>query len=371
LHILFVWPYLHYPEVAMEFLQKIRDRGHRVSVLLAKMDGSIQTKFFNSKIDFHFAPSWNIISRFTRTPYPVFRSASTYVKAVNPDVVHVNSHLFLCNYQVIKAAYSMGIPSVVTVHGFMAERGFVLDTLQEIYLRLVGREIFRKVSAVICLTKEDAASVARIVGNYKKISIIPNGVDVELFKPSLFKDSNLITWVGRFVPEKGLIYLLKAMKRIVRDCRDAHLVLIGDGSVKNNFVNLSRKLGLDSNVFFLGTVNRREVARLLSRSSIFVFPSLREGMPMALLEAMSSGNAVVASNIKGIAEIMRDNVEGMLIPVKNPKELASHILTLSKNTELRHKLGDNARRAVMDRYSWNSVLAKLDNLYDYVVSEKS
>lgn len=363
MHILFVWPYLHYPEVAIEFLQRVRDRGHKASVLLAKMDGALRAKFFSSGIDFYFVPSFDIVSWFTQTPYPVFRSVSTCVKAINPDVIHVNSHLFLCNYQVVRAAYSMKVPSVVTVHGFMAERGFVLNALQEIYLRLVGREIFRRASAVVCLTKEDAKSVTRILGDYSNVLIIPNGVDVELFKPSSIKDSNLITWVGRFVPEKGLVYLLKAMKRVIRDCCDARLVLIGDGPVKSNLISLSKEFGLDGNVFFLKAMDRGEVARWLSKSSIFVFPSLREGLPMALLEAMSSGNAVIAADISGVRELIQSGRNGLLFPVGDVDTLASDIVRLLREDELRERLSENAVKTVRKDYSINVLLERLENVW--------
>lgn len=364
MHILFVWSHWAYPEVAVEFLDKIRGRGHRVTVLLAGCQKETDRMLFGDQVDFHFAPKWDILSRVLSTPYPVFKDVSRYIKMINPDIVHVNSHLFLTSLQAVKAARSLGIPSVVTVHGFMAERGMLLNILQRTYIRLVAKSIFENSSTVICLTDKDAASVAKIAGSYDKISIVPNGVDVELFNSSSEKDSDLITWVGRFVPEKGLVYLVEAMQEIVTHRQNTKLVLVGDGSLKFELMKLTDKLGLSKNVTFFGSAGRTEVAHLLSKSSIFAFPSLREGMPFALLEALASGNAVVASNIDGINVIIEDDWNGVLIPPRNSVELAHSILRLLNDDGLRRKLSENARVAVRERYSWDRVLDQLDNVYE-------
>ena len=110
-------------------------------------------------------------------------------------------------------------------------------------------------------------------------------------------------WVNRFVSENGLIYLFKAMQKVIREYDDTRLVLIGEGPLKAEFIHLANKVGLTPKVNFFGVVSRNRSVQLLSKSRIFAFPSLKEGMPVGLLEPMASGNAVVASNIPGTSEI--------------------------------------------------------------------
>jgi glycosyltransferase involved in cell wall biosynthesis len=366
MHILFVWSYWAYPEVALEFLEKIQKRGHRVSVLLANYPEKVDTVRSKDGIDLYFASKWDALSKIIGTPYPVFIDVSHHMKMIDPDVIHVNSHLFLTSCQALRAARSLRIPSVVTVHGFMAERGMFLNALQRIYMRVVARSVFGNSSTIICLTRKDAENVAKIVGSSVKISIVPNGVDIQLFKPSSKKDPNLIAWVGRLVPEKGLVHLLKAMQEIIKHRPKTKLVLAGDGYLRVELMSLTSKLGLNKNVTFLGSVSRIEVARLLSKSSLFVFPSLMEGMPLALLEAMSSGNAVVVSSIRGIDEIIKDHYDGVLVPPRNAEELASSILALLHDDRLRRRLAEHARETVEKNHSESSVFTRLNSIYESI-----
>jgi len=352
--------------VASEFLQKIAERGNKVSVLIRRCEfrkGAISQE---GNINVYFVPSTDILSTFTKTPYPILKNISYYIKKINPDIVHVNSHLFISSYQAIKTAYSIGIPSVVTVHGVMAQRGLMLNILQELYLYSIAKSIFNKASAVMCLTDNDAAEIARIAGNNSNIIVVPNGVDTEFLKPTSLKDPDMITWVGRFVPEKGLIYLLRAMRRVIDKYEDARLFLIGDGPLKAELMNSADKLGLRDNVNFVGSVCREEVARLLSKSEIFVFPSLKEGMPMALLEAMASRNAVVASDIPGINDVIANDYNGMLVSPSNSDELASAIMMLLFNRKLRERLAIKARNTVEEKYSWDIILKIFDRVYNWI-----
>ncbi|MEM3731853.1 MAG: glycosyltransferase family 4 protein [Candidatus Bathyarchaeia archaeon] len=341
----------------MEFLKRVRKRGHKVSVLLGESRESL-----DGDIDFYSVPRWDFFSWVVGSPYPVFRNVSDLIRMVDPDVIHVNSHLFFCNYQVVKASCSLTVPCVVTVHGFMVERSFVWDAMQGVYFWTVAKSLFKKVSAVICLTEHDAASVGRIIGGYEKIFVIPNGVDSDFFKPSS-KDPNLITWVGRLVPEKGLVYLLYAMREIVRVHPNVKLFVIGGGPLEARLVKLADELSLSGNVRFVGSVGRAEVARFLSRSSIFVFPSLREGLPLSVLEAMACGVPVVGSDIPGINDVIVNGGNGLLAPAKNSEALADAVLTLLNDAELRKKMGQNARNLIIEKYSWDKIIYKIEKVY--------
>ena len=337
-----------------------------MSVLLGRLEGAIIENFAENDIDFHFASTLDVFSSITGTPYPILGDVSHYIRMVNPDVVHVNSHLFLSSYRVVGASHSMGIPSVVTVHGFMVKRGLILDVLQGVYLRTVAKLLFDKVSAVICLTESDAESVARIVGDDDKIFVVPNGVDTELFKPASVKDSNLITWVGRLVPEKGLVHLFKAMRMVFEEHGDARFVLVGDGPLRTELMNLAKKFGLGGRVDFVGSVGRVEVAGLLSRTSIFVFPSLREGLPLSVLEAMACGVPVVGSDIPGVNDVVKHGENGFLVLPRDSKALAEGVLALLDDGRLRRRFGEEARKVIVDNYGWDIVLNKVEKVYKKV-----
>lgn len=353
--------------MALEFLQAVRRKGHKVSVLIGSLgsgtDCDIETEFSRSGIDFHFVRKLDMLSHVIGTPYPIFRNVSTYLAFIDPDLVHVNSHLFLNSYQVVRASRSMHIPTVLTVHGVMAERDLILRALQGIYLRTVAKSTFNKVSTIVCLTKSDAKRIATLLGSYDRISVVPNGVDTMFFRPSINKDPDLIVWVGRLVPEKGLMYLFKAMQSVAKEKRNAKLMVIGDGPLKTRLISWVRKMGLYGRILFLGSLDRAKVAEILSKSSIFAFPSLREGMPLSVLEAMACGLPVVGFNIPGLKDVVEDGRTGLLVPTRNSELLSNAILSLLKNEALRENLSENARRTAVERYSLKMMVTRLDRLY--------
>ena len=149
-----------------------------------------------------------------------------------------------------------------------------------------------------------------------KIRLIPNAVDTTIFKPSSNRESNLIVWVGRFVNEKGLEYLVEAAKIVADSFSEARFLLIGYGPLKEDILRLVHKLKLEDFVRLVGPLSRIEIARILGKATIFVIPSLKEGMPLALLEAMASGAAVIGTNIPAFACLF-SQIKGMLFTCKN------------------------------------------------------
>ena len=155
----------------------------------------------------------------------------------------------------------MEIPSVVTIHGVTAQRGWFLNFSQQTYLRTVAKMLFGEVAAIVCLTRGDAELIAKIAGSASKIHIIPNGVDIELFKPGKECASRLVVWTGRFVSEKGLNYLIEATKIVNRQMPDARFLLVGSGPLENKTAKLVKDLGLPPRVVqFTGPLERGKIA---------------------------------------------------------------------------------------------------------------
>jgi glycosyltransferase involved in cell wall biosynthesis len=120
---------------------------------------------------------------------------------------------------------------------------------------------------------------------------------------------------------------------------------------------------LEKNVVFKGLVLHDEMPRLIGTTSICVLPSLKEGMPYALLEAMACGKPVIGSNIHGINDVISHGDNGILVPPRNPEALADAILTLMADRDLRRKLGHNARQLMVEKYSWAEISARIEGIY--------
>jgi glycosyltransferase involved in cell wall biosynthesis len=141
-------------------------------------------------------------------------------------------------------------------------------------------------------------------------------------------------------------------------------LLVGDGPLKARIMKLAYDLDLlDRVVFFAGPLSRDEVAEVLGKASIFVFPSLKEGLPLSVLEAMACGVPTVGSDISGVNDLVEDGVNGLLVPPANSPLFAEAILGLLDNNRLRSRMSVNTRRTIVEEYSWDRVLQKLDDIY--------
>jgi glycosyltransferase involved in cell wall biosynthesis len=338
--------------------------GHEVDVVTWKRNGGLQEERMPEGFSIHRLQGFNLgIGNFVQE-YPYLPSLPTEIETLRPDIVHIESHLFLTALQAVRKANRMGLPCIVTVHGVFAERGVAVNFAQHVYLRSLGLKVLKAADGVVCLTRSDAAAIERLGCPSAKITLVSNAVDIDLFRPCGEREDDLVVWVGRFVPEKGVEYLIEAAKVVVDQRRHARFLLIGYGPLKSKIVKMASDYGLlGKSVVITGPLDRVEIAKIVSRSSVFAFPSLKEGMPLSLLEAMASGNAVVASDIQGVNEVAENDYDAVLVSPKSPSDLASSILMLLDDKGLRRRLAENARKKVQENCSWSNVLAKLDRVY--------
>lgn len=188
--------------------------------------------------------------------------------------------------------------------------------------------------------------------NYKnKVITIENRVNMSLFKPkqnNQFSHPINIISVGSFVKRKGFHILIDSVRELSKEY-DIHLILIGGGKEYNNLKSQSQ----DLNVTLYDRLDQSEINRLLLESDIYVQPSLREGMPRTILEAMASKLPVVASNISLIPGTVKHLETGLLIEPFNHKEITLAISLLINDEDLRNRLVKNAYEMVMNKYEWN------------------
>lgn len=311
-------------------------------------------------------PGMNLFPSFgqSSSKYPFFLELTQSISRLSPDIIDCQSHLFLTTAQAVSAARKLHIPSVVTVHGVIADRGFMWNWAQSGYLYTIASWIFKKTDLVRCLTISDFFEVARHGCPVAKIRIVPNAVNTDFFCPSnRSKEENSITWVGRFVPEKGLRYLVEASRIVLQKHKDAYFVLVGDGHLRQRTEAMVRNYGLSTKFVFEGQLPRKGVLESLQRAGLFVIPSLKEGIPYSLLEAMSCGKAIVGSDIPGIRDVITHEHNGLLVPPCNSLELAYAILRLLQDRNLRTKIGLNARRTVTEKYGLKILVDRMEAIY--------
>ncbi len=202
-----------------------------------------------------------------------------------------------------------------------------------------------------------------------RIDIVPNGVDVDRFRPrdlanSARNDGLLVLLAtARLAEFKGLQHLLAAVALLPEEWRRrTRVCLCGQGPFEGELRRQAQAAGLEQQVEFAGLVPYADVPARLREADVFVLPSLREGMPLAVLEAMASGVPVVASTVGGIPDVVRDGANGVLVPPGDPGALRDAIARLAADPGLRLRLGAAARREAMAR-SWALIWQRYEALF--------
>jgi glycosyltransferase involved in cell wall biosynthesis len=204
---------------------------------------------------------------------------------------------------------------------------------------------------------------ARMPWTARRISVIPNGVENSFRarrRPARSAGPMTVSYVANFHSNvKGHEYLLRAFRLLGRD--EARLWLIGAGSLLADMRRLADELDLDEQVTFWGF--QPDVLPLLEKSDVFVLPSLSEGCPHALLEAMATGLPVVATRVDGVREIVADRRNGLLVPPRSPEAIRDAIRELARDEGLRAALGASAARRIEESYRAGTVAQQYEQLY--------
>jgi len=180
--------------------------------------------------------------------------------------------------------------------------------------------------------------------------------------------AHVIGTVGRLTPVKGLSYLLMAAKTLLDRGIELIVLIVGDGVIRVDLEKQARDMGISANVVFLG--HREDTDQLLRAMDIFVLPSMNEGVPMALLEAMAVSRPVVASRVGGIPEVIKDGVEGLLVEPKDVEGLAESCLRLIQSPDMARKIGEAARTRVEREFSATGMAEQVGSLYHELIESK-
>lgn len=265
-------------------------------------------------------------------------------------------------------------PAVVhTLHGihYLHYRNKVLRYL---YIRL-ERHLSRRTDAVIFVSEADLKEAERykLAPEMKRI-LIKNGIDVTRFRETDISEKvkkelkwrlnlspPIVGTIARLHRQKGIIDLIRAAGQIHRGSPEAKIVVVGGGPLERVLRVEAQKLGLER--FFVMLGERTDARELLSLFDVFVLPSLWEGLPLVLLEAAAMGKPIVATDIDGVREVIRDGETGLLVPPANPERLAEAILRLLQDKDLAHKLGENAKATIPPSFPLSKMIEETEQLY--------
>ena len=176
------------------------------------------------------------------------------------------------------------------------------------------------------------------------------------------KNKGPIIGIGvRLTEQKGITYLFKAMPEVIKIFPDITLVIAGEGELKEELQREAIQLGIDDHVLFLGA--RLDIPELLKLFNIYVLPSLWEGMPMVILEAMAAGCPIVATNVGGVSKVILDKQNGLLVSPRNPEQLAAAVILLLADEQPRKKYTQKGLQKFMEKFSAEIMTKQYERLY--------
>lgn len=297
------------------------------------------------------------------------------------DIVHTHSSKTGVLGRV--AARLAGVPAVVhTVHGYAfpaARNGFE----KALYLSMEWAGA-RCCDAMIVLKEHDRQIGRRYLHvPTRKLHLLVNGIDTDLFRPAdqeqrreirrkhldIGDETIAIGMVGRLWQQKNPVCIVDAAAEILKRRRDARFFLLGDGELREALEKRIRAYGIAPHVCILGW--REDIPDLLAGLDIFVLPSRWEGLSIALLEALSSGLAVVVSDIPGNRDVVTHGVNGLLFHDADSRDLAENLLRLMQYPELSRQLACRGRADAVANYRLEDRMARVTDLYHRLLADKA
>lgn len=185
-------------------------------------------------------------------------------------------------------------------------------------------------------------------------------IESEKEKLGISRHEKVVCNIGRLDHQKGLLYLFEAFEQTVKECPDTRLLIVGDGPCREMLESLADRLRIRRNIIFTGYM--KDVRFLLALSDVVAIPSLFEGGPLTLFEAMSMGKPVIGTPVGSMGEVIKHGVTGFIVPVRNVEELTKHMLILLQNKDRRERMGMAARKRIIE-YDTSKSVVRLSSIY--------
>jgi len=296
------------------------------------------------------------------------------------DIVHVHGNLS----GLLVSFINEPTPLVFTTHNptpWMCryESSFE-QKFREAAYRLVDANLIKRTDHIVALNQRlKDEIVAKWSIPPSKVTVVPNGVDTRAFCPDSRKAADVrakyriegmyCLFVGQLRNRKGVDSLLRAFNEI--DNNKMKCVVVGDGPERDKLEKLADDFKLHSKVLFTGAVPFEDLTDLYAEAEFFVLPTVAEGSPLVVLEAMASGLPVISTKVSGIPEVIDNEQNGFIVPPRDVHALAECMRVLIEDDELRAKMSKTARKKTVASFSWNAVARKTLAVYRKAIEDKS
>lgn len=338
------------------------DKSAFEPVVLSFTDGPMIDRLKAMNIPVHVIP--------TTKPFDISKwsTIKKFIKEQDADLVH--AHGTRANSNILWASKSLGLPVIYTIHGW----SFHPDQKPLVRkIRILGEKYLTSRSDLnISVSVSNQQTGKDVISTFKSI-VVNNGIDLKKFDPNkayknvrqelgLDNDISLILFIARFTLHKQPLTLIKAFAEALKQNPKMHLLMVGDGDQKEEAIELIERLNITNHITLQPF--RLDVPDVLSSANIFVLPSIWEGLPIGLLEAMAMKKAIIASNVDGTSEIIRHNKNGWLVETDNlTGNLTEALVQLSIDKEKQKRFEEEAAKTVSQRFNAASMAREIEKIY--------
>ena len=276
-----------------------------------------------------------------------------YLKELKPDIVH--THLGGDFWGRI-AAKKLNIPVISTEHNVNFDEGNIKRIVRKLMKNYSDR--------YVAVSKEVSKYVKSIYKIKNKITVIPCGVETDIFKnlPEPNFQNNNVVILGRLVPQKGYIVALEALSKIKDNW---NLKIVGNGELKDELILKSKELGLENKIYFLPAV--KDVAGILKDSDVLLAPSLWEGLGIVAMEGMAAGRLVIASECGGLKELIQDKKTGLFFKTSDVDDLTEKINWYFENKKECLKIANQGKVYALENFGIKKQVQEYEKLYKEIL----
>jgi len=305
------------------------------------------------------------------------------IRKRNIDIIYERHHVFDIGIILSKV---FKIPCVLEVNGILIDEvkvsGSYGPTLQKA-VYLIENLLIRHANCIIAVTPGIKDDFVKRGIDKKKVHVIPNGANIDLFKPinrdksaeciGLDKKYKYICFVGNLAPWQGVEYLIKSTSMILKRCPDVRFLIVGNGTMQGDLEALAEELGVPDKFIFTGVIPYEKVPLYINASDLCVAPFIvarnaKIGLsPLKIYEYLACGKPVVASDIPGVSDILKKSCGGIVVTPEAPRELADVIIKMLGNKDLLEEMGSNSRKYVVKNHSWSAVAERIVTLCGDVI----
>ena len=330
-------------------------RNIHIEVAEEAWDKGLQTIIFNCR---------------ERLDLRVIKALRGFVRFNKIHIIH--SHGYKANIYAFFAALFLHVKRVTTCHNWISSnpKMYLYEILDKLFLKTFDR--------VVVVSEAIKSEVLHCGISENKIAVITNGINLDRFGNKnriretrknfgITEDEKIIGLVSRLTAEKGHVYLLKAAKDIVSEFPRVRFLIIGDGPLRRELEDMVSALQLRNKVIFAGL--QKDIPDILAAVDIFVLPSLTEGLPMAMLEAMAAGRPLIASRVGAIPKIIENGVNGLLVEPGNSDDLRKAIIELLRDPKRADMFSKAGLELIANKFSSKRMAEDYKQVYRQVINQ--